>query len=166
MAKVQIPVALGNRIIFVKNVKAKPSSYRSRAPGFLRIAPIDSGHYQPSWAERSSPPRRSRLATRGGPRSNRCVNRRAHWPSCQIILKKIAPTSTKASNCPLRGSRRSTSCTCSIQDIPPTGVEEGVDAVFRVLLHRHSSIRLAISAVHPVWWLAPMPAPLSPWKYS
>ena len=25
---------------------------------------------------------------------------------------------------------------------------------------------LATSAVQPVWWLAPMPAPLSPWKYS
>ena len=25
---------------------------------------------------------------------------------------------------------------------------------------------LAISPVHPVWWLAPRPAPLSPWKYS
>jgi hypothetical protein len=24
----------------------------------------------------------------------------------------------------------------------------------------------ATSAVQPVWWLAPMPAPLSPWKYS
>src|SRR5882757_8469536 len=43
MAEVQIPMALGNRIIFVKNVKAKPSSHRSRTPGFLRIAPIDSG---------------------------------------------------------------------------------------------------------------------------
>src|SRR4051812_26340437 len=43
MAAVQIPMALGNRIIFVENVKAKPSSHRSRAPGFLRIAPIDSG---------------------------------------------------------------------------------------------------------------------------
>ena len=31
------------RIIFVENVKAKPSSHRGRAPGFLRIAPIDSG---------------------------------------------------------------------------------------------------------------------------
>ena len=31
---------------------------------------------------------------------------------------------------------------------------------------RHSSMRLATSAVHPVWWLAPMPAPLSPWKCS
>src|SRR6478609_1579089 len=43
MAEVQIPMSLGNRIIFVENVKAKPSSHRSRAPGFLRIAPIDSG---------------------------------------------------------------------------------------------------------------------------
>ena len=25
---------------------------------------------------------------------------------------------------------------------------------------------LATSAVQPVWWLAPIPAPLSPWKYS
>ena len=36
-------MSLGNKIIFVENVKAKPSSHRSRAPGFLRIAPIDSG---------------------------------------------------------------------------------------------------------------------------
>ena len=25
---------------------------------------------------------------------------------------------------------------------------------------------LAMTPVHPVWWLAPRPAPLSPWKYS
>ena len=24
----------------------------------------------------------------------------------------------------------------------------------------------ATNPVHPVWWLAPNPAPLSPWKYS
>ena len=30
-----------------------------------------------------------------------------------------------------------------------------------------SSIRIwAISPVHPVWWLAPQPRPVSPWKYS
>ena len=29
-----------------------------------------------------------------------------------------------------------------------------------------SSIIFAMSPVHPVWWLAPRPAPLSPWKYS
>jgi hypothetical protein len=28
------------------------------------------------------------------------------------------------------------------------------------------SIRLATTPVQPVWWLAPIPAPLSPWKYS
>ena len=28
------------------------------------------------------------------------------------------------------------------------------------------STRGAIRPVHPVWWLAPSPAPLSPWKYS
>ena len=27
-------------------------------------------------------------------------------------------------------------------------------------------IRSAISPVQPVWWAAPSPAPLSPWKYS
>ncbi len=44
---------------------------------------------------------------------------------------------------------------------------QGERAARSVLLaQRHSSIRLATSAVHPVWWLAPMPAPLSPWKYS
>jgi len=30
----------------------------------------------------------------------------------------------------------------------------------------NSSISFATTPVHPVWWLAPMPAPLSPWKYS
>ena len=29
-----------------------------------------------------------------------------------------------------------------------------------------SWISVATSPVHPVWWLAPSPAPLSPWKYS
>src|ERR1039458_5129237 len=42
MAEVQIPMSLGNRIIFVKNVKVKSSPHRRRAPCFLRIAPIDS----------------------------------------------------------------------------------------------------------------------------
>src|SRR5262249_52323162 len=27
-------------------------------------------------------------------------------------------------------------------------------------------ISFATTPVHPVWWLAPMPAPVSPWKYS
>src|SRR5262245_13426769 len=31
---------------------------------------------------------------------------------------------------------------------------------------RRSAKRLAISAVQPVWWLAPRPWPVSPWKYS
>ena len=30
----------------------------------------------------------------------------------------------------------------------------------------NSWISFATSPVQPVWWLAPMPAPLSPWKYS
>src|SRR5579863_2067181 len=41
MAEVQIPMSLGNRIIFVKNLKAKPSSHRGRAPCLLRITPIN-----------------------------------------------------------------------------------------------------------------------------
>ena len=41
-----------------------------------------------------------------------------------------------------------------------------IRAVRARLCYRHSSIRLATSAVHPVWWLAPRPAPVSPWKYS
>ena len=39
----------------------------------------------------------------------------------------------------------------------------------RSLVSRHArgrSRRRAIKPVHPVWWLAPSPAPLSPWKYS
>ena len=31
---------------------------------------------------------------------------------------------------------------------------------------RASSGNMATVPVQPVWWLAPMPAPLSPWKYS
>src|SRR5271155_1142071 len=42
MAEVQIPMSLRNRIIFVKNVKAKSSSHRGRTPRLLRITPIDS----------------------------------------------------------------------------------------------------------------------------
>src|SRR4051812_24178940 len=30
----------------------------------------------------------------------------------------------------------------------------------------NSSMSEATSPVQPVWWLAPMPAPLLPWKYS
>ena len=36
-------MSLGNKIIFVENVKAKPSSDRRRPPGFLRISPVDAG---------------------------------------------------------------------------------------------------------------------------
>ena len=39
---IEIPMALGNKIIFVSNVKAKLSPHRGRAPCLLRIAPIDS----------------------------------------------------------------------------------------------------------------------------
>src|ERR1700720_4652511 len=42
MAEGQIPMSLANRIIFVKNVKAKPSSHRGQTPSRLRITPIDS----------------------------------------------------------------------------------------------------------------------------
>src|SRR5271156_3890190 len=42
MAEVQIPMSLGNRIIFVKNLKAKSSAHRGRTPCLLRITPIDS----------------------------------------------------------------------------------------------------------------------------
>jgi len=38
-------------------------------------------------------------------------------------------------------------------------------AVVASSLPIRSSVR-AIVPVHPVWWLAPRPAPLSPWKYS
>ncbi len=49
---------------------------------------------------------------------------------------------------------------------PPSCTTQKARRSQRGWRHCHSSIRLAISAVHPVWWLAPMPAPLSPWKYS
>src|SRR5438128_28322 len=38
-------------------------------------------------------------------------------------------------------------------------------AVFRSL-REPSHRRLRTSAVHPVWWLAPRPLPVSAWKYS
>jgi hypothetical protein len=62
--------------------------------------------------------------------------------------------------------------------MPHPLVGQGFSPAFRVIHeqsasvrgsrnHRlHSSIKFATRAVHPVWWLAPSPAPLSPWKYS
>ena len=47
---------------------------------------------------------------------------------------------------------------------PPSAQEDrGVE-----LVDPHPTIRriVAIAPVQPVWWLAPSPAPLSPWKYS
>src|SRR3954447_19930887 len=113
MAEVQIPMALGNRIIFVENVKAKPSSHRSRAPGFLRIAPINSGQ-QITELGRGD---RHRAVGRARPQEAAPFQPlRQQAGSLAVMpdhLQKIAPASTKAKQLPLSGSRRSTSCTCS-----------------------------------------------------
>jgi hypothetical protein len=44
---------------------------------------------------------------------------------------------------------------------PPLGLQ-----VVLWLMRPKKSSSGATSPVHPVWWLAPSPAPLSPWKYS
>jgi hypothetical protein len=49
---------------------------------------------------------------------------------------------------------------------------EGIDVLHSYLLpiatahRRHSSMRLATSPDQPVWWEAPSPCPVSPWKNS
>src|SRR6478735_3419809 len=100
MAEVQIPMALGNRIIFVKNVKAKPSSHRSRAPGFLRIAPIDSGQ-QITELGRGD---RHRAVGRARPQKAAPFQPlRKQAGSLAVMpdhLQKIAPASTKAKQLP------------------------------------------------------------------
>src|ERR1700704_1031790 len=100
MAEVQIPMALGNRIIFVKNVKAKPSSHRSRAPSFLRIAPIDSGQ-QITELGRGD---RHRAVGRDRPQEAAPFQPlRKQAGSLAVMpnhLQKIAPASTKAKQLP------------------------------------------------------------------
>src|SRR5436190_6952936 len=100
MAEVQIPMALGNRIIFVKNVKAKPSSHRSRTPGFLRIAPIDSGQ-QITELGRGD---RHRAVGRARPQKAAPFQPlRKQAGSLAVMpdhLQKIAPASTKAKQLP------------------------------------------------------------------
>src|SRR3954470_20778503 len=100
MAEVQIPMALGNRIIFVENVKAKPSSHRSRAPGFLRIAPIDSGQ-QITELGRGD---RHRAVGRARPQKAAPFQPlRKQAGSLAVMpdhLQKIAPASTKAKQLP------------------------------------------------------------------
>ena len=39
-------------------------------------------------------------------------------------------------------------------------------SIWSAVVVANRCIRRAIAPVHPVWWLAPSPAPLSPWKYS
>ncbi len=39
-------------------------------------------------------------------------------------------------------------------------------SIFLASRNPKSWISFATTPVHPVWWLAPSPAPLSPWKYS
>jgi hypothetical protein len=41
------------------------------------------------------------------------VNRQAPWPPCQITFNRSPLRPRKQNNCPLSGSRRSISCTCS-----------------------------------------------------
>src|SRR5712672_3645373 len=113
MAEVQIPISLGNRIIFVENVKAKPSSHRSRAPGFLRIAPIDSGQ-QITELGRGD---RHRAVGRARPQEAapfQPLRKQAGSLAVMPITFKRSPRRPrKQNNCPLSGSRRSTSCTFS-----------------------------------------------------
>ena len=93
-------MALGNRIIFVKNVKAKPSSHRSRTPGFLRIAPIDSGQ-QITELGRGD---RHRAVGRARPQKAAPFQPlRKQAGSLAVMpdhLQKIAPASTKAKQLP------------------------------------------------------------------
>ena len=86
-------------------------------------------------------------------------------PKKTLIIRVIAATCRPSSARPIciRSAHRHAPPSCTTQ-IGATGLKARRSQ--RGWRHRHSSIRLATSAVHPVWWLAPMPAPLSPWKYS
>src|SRR5258705_8044665 len=100
MAEVQIPMSLGNRIIFVSNVKAKLSPHRGRTPCLLRIAPIDSGQ-QITELGRGD---RYRAAGRARPQEAAPFQPlRKQAGSLAVMpnhLQKIAPASTKAKQLP------------------------------------------------------------------
>jgi hypothetical protein len=54
-------------------------------------------------------------------------------------------------------------------DVVPPVRHTGTDATDELRVSRsfaRSSMRRTARAVHPVWWLAPTPRPVSPWKYS
>jgi hypothetical protein len=96
MAEVQIPRSLGNRIIFVKNIKAKPSSYRGRPPGFLRMAPIDSRQQIPKLSSRD----RHRAVRYARPQEAAPLKSLGEQARALAVmpdhLQKIASPSTKA----------------------------------------------------------------------
>ena len=47
-----------------------------------------------------------------------------------------------------------------------SGVTLGRSSILRMSVRAKYCMKSATTPVQPVWWLAPMPAPLSPWKYS
>src|SRR5262249_49372244 len=62
--------------------------------------------------------------------------------------------------------RFQTAADCLIEADHRTVAAVAVIPFFVFCCWKSSSIIVATSAVQPVWWLAPTPAPVSPWKYS
>ena len=94
--QIQMAMSLGERIIFVGNVKAKPSPHRGRAPGFLRISPIDSGQQVTKLGRRD----RYRAVRRAWPQEAAPLQSlREQAGSLAVMpdhLQKIATAATKA----------------------------------------------------------------------
>lgn len=63
------------------------------------------------------------------------------------------------------GSRRPPNYLCILPGTP-TGLQNAILRAATAFQWVWFSISRATSAVHPVWWLAPRPCPVSPWKYS
>ena len=106
-----------------------------------------------STASRSRPRRAGRAAPSASRHQARVARARSPAPP------GCAPTRPSA-----RRRRRPAAKSQSIVGEPPAAEQHGgVD-----LVDPHPAIRstVATAPVQPVWWLAPRPAPLSPWKYS
>jgi len=159
---------LGVSTVVVKRTIQPRESNRSNADGIITRGPGDADGPTDSFGG-SSPfvageakvgPGAQKVDHHGNQiprhhRSRRDRVHRGHYPS----------RPTLAASGLLHFSRVSSPPTCSLMTLAITR-PCSVSSMILASTRPNRSRRGATRPVQPVWWLAPSPAPLSPWKYS
>lgn len=82
---------------------------------------------------------------------------RTNLDATELVVKRCKP---------LRYAHRAAPKDSLMGDVPEGPLNNPPYPPFFPSFPPHRSMSVATSAVHPVWWLAPSPRPVSPSKYS